>query len=110
MTNTQVAELLRKLAAEISKPQVKDQAGKQAHKPVKSPKSPVGLSKRDAATIRAFARKGIKDVVLMDRSDAKKPFNVRPFKAWVEVGRVVVKGQHGVHGLFHISQTKPLGA
>jgi hypothetical protein len=41
----------------------------------------------------------------MDRSDKSKPFDVKPFKAWLADGRVVRKGQRGVRGLFHISQT-----
>lgn len=66
------------------------------------------LAKKDAALLRGFARKGIKNVVLMDRTDPSKDFNVRPFKAWVERGRIVKKGEHGVRGLFHVDQTEEL--
>jgi hypothetical protein len=41
----------------------------------------------------------------MNRADPKAEFNVRPFKQWLEQGRMVRKGQHGIRGLFHISQT-----
>lgn len=63
------------------------------------------LGKKDKSLLSGFARKGFKDVVLMDRADPTKPFNVRPFKGWLEQGRIVRKGERGVRGLFHISQT-----
>src|SRR6185369_9242340 len=66
------------------------------------------LAKKDQQILRGFKRLGIKDVVLMDRSDKTRSFNVKPFKAWFAEGRVVRKGQHGVKGLFHVSQTDPL--
>ncbi len=44
----------------------------------------------------------------MDRADPKKPYNVKPFKAWMQEGRMVKKGEHGIRGLFHISQTSEL--
>ena len=47
---------------------------------------------------------------LMDRSDKSKPFNIKPFKAWLAEGRIVRKGQRGFHGLFHIDQTDALPA
>ncbi len=36
--------------------------------------------------------------------------DVKPFKLWVEVGRIVKKGQKAIKGtnLFHISQTEEL--
>ena len=66
------------------------------------------LAKKDQQILRGFKRLGIKDVVLMDRSDKTRSFNVKPFKAWIADGRVVRKGQHGVKGLFHVSQTDQL--
>jgi hypothetical protein len=63
---------------------------------------------KDASLLAAFRRKGFKDVVLMDRSNPAAPFNVKPFKAWLDAGRVVRKGQKGVRGLFHITQTDAL--
>ncbi len=62
------------------------------------------LASKDARIVAAFVRKGFK-VTLMDRNDPKLPYDVRPYKGWLEVGRVVRKGQHGVRGLFHITQT-----
>lgn len=64
------------------------------------------LARKDKAILAGFKRKGIKDAVLMDRNDKSKAFNVRPFKGWLALGRVVRKGEHGVKGLFHVSQTE----
>ena len=44
----------------------------------------------------------------MLRNDPKAPFDVRPFKGWLDQGRIVRKGQKGVRGLFHITQTDAL--
>jgi len=41
----------------------------------------------------------------MDRADKSKPFNVKPFRAWLEQGRQVRKGEKSIKGLFHQSQT-----
>jgi hypothetical protein len=68
------------------------------------------LSAKDKALVAGFSRKGFKDVVLMDRTDPTKPFNVRPFNGWISQGRIVRKGERGVQGLFHISQTEPVTA
>jgi hypothetical protein len=69
--------------------------------------SPSDLQAKDARIVAAFARKGFK-VTLKDRNDPKLPYDVRPYKGWLEVGRVVRKGQHGVRGLFHLTQTDAL--
>lgn len=76
------------------------------------------LANKDKAIRAGFTRKGIKDVVLMDRNDRSQPFNVRPFgrpakdgqpaTGWLGQGRVVKKGETSVRGLFHVSQTEPL--
>lgn len=73
---------------------------------------------------RTFKRRGF-TVTLRDPNDPSKPFDVRPFgraagvdkdgnavpaSGWIGQGRVVRKGQKGVMGLFHISQTDPLPA
>ncbi len=63
------------------------------------------LSAKDKSLLAGFHRKGFKDVVLMDRTDPTKPFNVRPFNGWINHGRIVRKGERGVRGLFHITQT-----
>jgi hypothetical protein len=66
--------------------------------PKGSHSAPSDLAAKDARIVAAFARRGFK-VTLMDRNDT------RPYKGWLEVGRVVRKGQHGVRGLFHVTQT-----
>jgi hypothetical protein len=63
------------------------------------------LAQRDASIRMGFARRGIKDVVLLNRTDPKAEFNVKPFRAWLELGRQVRKGERSIKGLFHISQT-----
>jgi hypothetical protein len=66
------------------------------------------LAHKDRSLLSTFARRGFKDVVLLDRNDPTKPFNVKPFQAWIKEGRLVRKGEHGVRGLFHITQTEPV--
>lgn len=74
------------------------------------------LSDKDKRLLATFHRRGFKDVVLMDRANPDKPFNVRPFGSmkdgkatgWLSQGRVVRKGEKSVQGLFHISQTEPV--
>jgi hypothetical protein len=79
-----------------------------------SPKAPSisapgnSLEAKDRSLIAGFKRRGITDVVLMDRADKSKPFNVKPFKGWLEQGRMVKKGEKSIKGLFHISQTSEL--
>lgn len=75
--------------------------------PKGSKAAPSDLASKDARIVAAFARRGFK-VTLMDRNDPKLPFDTRPYKGWLQVGRVVRKGQHGVRGLFHITQTDAL--
>lgn len=78
---------------------------------------PSKFAAKDASILRTFKKRGIKDVVLMDRNDPTKPFNVRPFgkvaedgskSGWLGQGRIVKKGEKSVKGLFHISQTEVL--
>ena len=69
--------------------------------------SPSDLADKDRQIVAMFKRRGF-DAHLMDRNDPKVPFDVRPYKGWLEVGRVVRKGQHGVRGLFHVTQTDAL--
>ena len=66
------------------------------------------LEARDRSIVAGFKRRGIADVVLMDRADKSKPFNVKPFRAWLEQGRQVRKGEKSIKGLFHVSQTSEL--
>lgn len=56
----------------------------------------------EAAVMKGFVRK------LGKSADIQLRVNVLPYKAWLENGRVVRKGEHGVRGLFHISQTDVL--
>ena len=71
---------------------------------------------KDRQLIAAFKRKGFTDVVLMDRSDRTKPFNVKPYGSvekgtgWLAEGRVVRRGEKSVKGLFHITQTDAIPA
>ncbi len=66
------------------------------------------LAQRDRSIVAGFKRKGMADVVLMDRTDKSKAFNVKPYRDWITAGRQVDKGQKSVRGLFHISQTSPI--
>ena len=82
--------------------------GDTSAKPV-SVSTPVDkLALRDASIRAGFKRRGVQYVVLMDRADRSKPFNVKPFKGWLEQGRMVKKGEKSIKGLFHISQTSEL--
>jgi hypothetical protein len=65
------------------------------------------LAQKDRALIAGFKRKGIPadQIVLMDRANPAKPFNVKPFKAWLEQGQQVRRGEKSIKGLFHQSQT-----
>jgi hypothetical protein len=66
--------------------------------------APSDLAAKDAHIVNAFKRRGF-TVTLMDRTDPSKAFDVRSFKGWLEQGRIVRKGQKGVRGSFHASQT-----
>lgn len=107
MTNTELAHIVASVVAALNAQNATAQPSRKAAKTTKSSKSD-RLASKDQQILRGFARKGIKGVVLMDRNDPTKDFNVRPFKGWFALGRVVKKGQHGVRGLFHISQTEAL--
>jgi hypothetical protein len=72
--------------------------------------SPSDLAAKDQRILNAFTRKGFKDVVLRDRNNPNADHNVKPFKLWLDSGRIVRKGSKSVAGLFHISQTDPLPA
>jgi hypothetical protein len=68
------------------------------------------LEQKDKALVNGFRRKGIPldQIVLMDRTDRSKPYTIKPFKQWMAEGRMVRRGEHGVRGLFHVSQTDPV--
>ncbi len=98
MTEAQISNLVKTLEALLAKGAMPDVTKPTGDK----------FARKDKAILRGFAKKGIKNAVLMDRTDPTKAFNVRPFKGWVALGRIVKKGEHGVRGLFHESQTEEL--
>ena len=69
---------------------------------------PDSLALKDQRILNAFLKRGFKDTVLRDRSNPDAPHNVKPFKLWLDAGRIVRRGQKGVKGLFHVSQTDAL--
>jgi hypothetical protein len=68
------------------------------------------LAQKDRSLVAGFKRKGIPvdQIKLMDRSNPKADYNIRPFKGWLEQGRMVKKGEKSIRGLFHITQTSEL--
>src|SRR6516164_9877946 len=68
------------------------------------------LEVKDRSLIAGFKRRGIPvdQIKLMDRSNPKADYNIRPFKGWLEQGRMVKKGEKSIRGLFHITQTSEL--
>src|SRR5262249_19358054 len=107
MTEQQLAALIANVVSQVL--QGHSAAPKAAlHFKAKGEKAqPSELADCDRQIAAAFARKGFK-VTLMDRNDPAKPYDVRPFKGWLDQGRIVRKGQRGVKGLFHITQTDAL--
>ena len=75
-------------------------AVKQTVKTSKPTASAPALTDRHKAILAQFKRRGIKDPKLFT--------DIKPFKAWMAVGRIVQKGQKSVNGLFHVSQTDPI--
>ena len=105
MTNTlNEVQLAQIVGAVLKALQTQGAASKDA-----APVARVGnsLEQKDKALVNGFRRKGIPldQIKLMDRNDKSKPFTIKPFKAWMEQGRMVRKGERGVRGLFHVSQT-----
>ena len=108
MTNTlNEVQLAQIVSAVISALQVQGAAPKGA---AAQAKQPMDLASKDRSLVNTFARRGFKNVVLMDRADKSKPFNVKPYKLWLAEGRVVRRGEKSTRGLFHISQTDVVGA
>jgi len=108
MTPDQLAALIAKVVTEVMQGQNATPKASSRFLPKGSHAAPSDLAAKDQQLINAFLRKGFKDVQLMDRADPTKPFNVKPFKSWLNDGRIVRKGQRGVRGLFHITQTDAL--
>ena len=59
--------------------------------------------KRRSQVAAGFKRRGI---IVTFVNETGRFDNVKPYKTWLAEGRVVSKGQHGIKGLFHISQTE----
>jgi hypothetical protein len=109
LTHDQLAQLIASVVSQVMQGQnATPKASSPRFLPRGEKAAPSDLASKDAALINAFHRKGFKDVVLMDRTDPAKPFNIKPFKAWLSDGRIVRKGQRGIRGLFHVTQTDPL--
>ena len=113
MTNSQIEAVTKAVIAALSTVSKKSYPAVKARKSYVnpriskadvSPKTDRALQRR-AAVARGFSRKGIK--VTFDEQTGKFA-NVKPYKVWLSEGRVVMKGQHGVRGLFHVSQTQEL--
>jgi hypothetical protein len=75
------------------------------------------LAAKDRSIVATFKKRGVTDVILMDRDNRSKPFNIRPFgrkneagelTGWLAEGKIVKKGESGVKGLFHVSQTRDM--
>jgi hypothetical protein len=64
------------------------------------------LEQKDKALIAGFRRKGIPldQIKLMDRGNPAAEYNIKPFRAWLELGWQVRRGERSVKGLFHQSQ------
>jgi hypothetical protein len=105
MANTLDQDQLSQIvAAVLNVLKVQGAASKDAAPQAKAGNS---LEAKDRALVNGFRRRGIPldQIVLKDRNDPSKPFTVKPFKLWVQEGRMVRKGEHGIRGLFHRSQT-----
>jgi hypothetical protein len=111
MTQAQIAKVL------AANPALLAALGAMNVKPAKQAKRTKAdmLAAKDRSIKATFTKRGIKDVVLMDRTDPTAEFNVRPYgreledgsrSGWLGQGRQVKKGESSVRGLFHISQTE----
>jgi hypothetical protein len=106
LTQEQLAALIANVVSQVMQ-------GQSAAPKAPAISSPVDrLAQKDRSLVAGLRRKGIKeaDIKLMNRADPKAEFNVRPFKGWLELGRQVRKGERGIRGLFHISQTDVIKA
>jgi hypothetical protein len=108
MTNTEIATITAAVIAALNGSKARKYP---AVKPAKayapklskaevSPSADRSL-KRRASVARGFARKGIKVTFV---NETGRFDNVKPYKVWLGEGRIVRRGEHGVKGLFHISQ------
>jgi hypothetical protein len=112
MTNLSKEDLASLIASVVTQVmQGQTATPKASSKPTFLPKgshaAPSDLAAKDAALAAAFLRRGFK-VTLKNRDNPDAPYDVKPFKAWLDEGRIVRKGQRGVKGLFHVTQTDAL--
>lgn len=59
-----------------------------------------------SAVIKGFKAKGLKDTEIELYGTGTT--GIQTYKGWLKLGRQVKKGQHGVKGCFHYSQTEPM--
>jgi len=110
MTNAEIAKITAAVIAALGVAKPKKNYGTVAKKKAYAPKNTVAVlepkadrqMKRLALIGKGFERRGI--TVTFDKNTGKFD-NVKPYKVWVLEGRRVRRGEHGVQGLFHISQT-----
>jgi hypothetical protein len=107
LNQTQLAQIVSAVIQALQVQGATPKASSSKFLPKGAKAEPSDLASKDAHLVAAFARKGFR-VTLMDRDDPAKPYDVRPFKGWLEQGRIVRKGSKGIRGLFHITQTDPL--
>lgn len=104
MTNNQMTEVLAALLTAMKAQSAQKPARKErtyTKKLVVDDKQDRQLTKLTAIS-RGFARRGIK--ITFDQATGRFD-NVKPYRLWALEGRQVRKGEHGVRGFFHISQT-----
>lgn len=116
MTHAQIAQITAAVIAALNSTKIPRKSRKypsvakrEGYKPsntsVELPVRQDRQIQRLAKVARGFERKGIK----LEFDQVTGRFvNVKPYKTWLLEGRVVSKGQHGVSGLFHVSQTEVL--
>ena len=102
LTQEQLAALIANVVGQVMQGQSAAPKASSHFLPKGSKAAPTDLASKDAQLVAAFARKGFK-VTLKDRANPDAPYDVRPFKGWLEQGRIVRKGQRGIRGLFHIT-------
>lgn len=113
MTQAQITQIAAAVAAVLSgaKPSKKAYPSVKKHVAYKAKSAAPEDSAADrqmarlAKIARDFGKMGVN--VTFDKATGRFD-NVKPYKVWLAEGRVVRKGQHGVSGLFHVSQTDAL--
>lgn len=113
LTKTEAATLVASLEAmlKVLKPKASTKVSA-AVVPFRASRSNVTVQQnrvlsRNADVARGFSRRGIK--LAFDPTSGRF-VNVKPYRLWLQSGRQVRKGEHGVRGFFHISQTEALAS